>query len=167
LLQRLSKVFRFPAVHSCRRNCSKITAINVNTASFNDILVPVYSLGMTSLYSELLGFWTLCIVRYSRNYKTMFPKLDLFPASGRGRGETIPTLSGPFERAKSGDRLTLSKGPNRVGVYPPPSPEDGNRSSFRNVVCFVVSRIPDDGQSPKNPVIMNIMHHRRNPLEST
>jgi hypothetical protein len=29
---------------------------------------------------------------------------------------------------------------------PPPSPEDENRSSFRNVVF---SRIPDDGKSPK------------------
>jgi hypothetical protein len=29
---------------------------------------------------------------------------------------------------------------------PPPSPEDGNRSSFRNIVF---SRIPDDGKSPK------------------
>jgi hypothetical protein len=34
---------------------------------------------------------------------------------------------------------------------PPPSPEDGNRSSFRNVVF---SRIPDDGKSPKPPVIL-------------
>jgi hypothetical protein len=34
---------------------------------------------------------------------------------------------------------------------PPPSPEDGNRSSFRNVV---LSRIPDDGkvQKPSNSV---------------
>jgi hypothetical protein len=30
-------------------------------------------------------------------------------------------------------RLALSKGPNRVGVFPP-SPEDGNRSSLLNVV---------------------------------
>jgi hypothetical protein len=29
---------------------------------------------------------------------------------------------------------------------PPPSPEDGNRSSFQNVVF---SRIPDDRKSPK------------------
>jgi hypothetical protein len=28
----------------------------------------------------------------------------------------------------------------------PPSPEDGNRSSFRNVI---LSRIQDDGKSPK------------------
>jgi hypothetical protein len=30
-------------------------------------------------------------------------------------------------------RLALSKGPNWVGVFPP-SPADGNRSNFRNVV---------------------------------
>jgi hypothetical protein len=33
-------------------------------------------------------------------------------------------------------RLALSKGPNWVGVFSPPSPEDGKRSSFRNVVVF-------------------------------
>jgi hypothetical protein len=46
-----------------------------------------------------------------------------------------------------------------------PSPEDGNRSSFLNV--FLASKIPDDGQSIKNPVILNIMHHRQNHLGST
>jgi hypothetical protein len=35
----------------------------------------------------------------------------------------------------------------RVGA-PPSSPEDGNRSSFRNVM-FSVCRNPDDGQSPE------------------
>jgi hypothetical protein len=41
-------------------------------------------------------------------------------------------------------RLALSKGPNRVGVFFPPPllPEDGNRSSFRNVVFL---QTPDDG----------------------
>jgi hypothetical protein len=29
--------------------------------------------------------------------------------------------------------LALSKGPDRVGVFPP-SPEDGNRSRFQNIV---------------------------------
>jgi hypothetical protein len=36
----------------------------------------------TDCTSELLGFWTLSIVRYSKNYKTMFRKLDVFPPSG-------------------------------------------------------------------------------------
>jgi hypothetical protein len=35
-----------------------------------------------------------------------------------------------------------------VEYVPPPSPEDGNRSSFRNV-AFSVCRNPDDGQSPE------------------
>jgi hypothetical protein len=32
--------------------------------------------------------------------------------------------------------------------YVPPSPEDRNKSSFRNIV-FSVCRNPDDGQSPE------------------
>jgi hypothetical protein len=55
--------------------------------------------------------------------------------SSSGEGAKTPTHLGPLERL----RLALSKGP---------SPEDGNRFTFRNVV-FLVSRIPDDGQSPK------------------
>jgi hypothetical protein len=43
-------------------------------------------------------------------------------------------------------RLALSKGPNRADVSPSPSSEDGNRSSFRNVVFL---RISVDGQSSK------------------
>jgi hypothetical protein len=71
----------------------------------------------------------------------MFRKLDLFPSSG---WET-PTALSPLERL----RLALSKGPNRVGVS---HPEDGNSSSFRNIVFI---RIPDDGQIPEAPVIPN------------
>jgi hypothetical protein len=63
----------------------------------------------------------------------MFWKLDLFPSSGEG-GKT-PTLLGPLERA------------NLI-----PSPEDRNRSSFR-MLCFLVSRIPDDEQSPKTVIL--------------
>jgi hypothetical protein len=47
-----------------------------------------------------------------------FRKLDLFPSSDEGDQWL---------------RLALSKGPNRVGVFPP-SPEGRNRSSFQNVV---------------------------------
>jgi hypothetical protein len=49
---------------------------------------------------------------------------------------------------------------------PLPSPQDGNRSSFRNVVF---SRIPENGKSPKKktPVILCVIHHRQNCLEST
>jgi hypothetical protein len=36
------------------------------------------------------------------------------------------------------------------------SPEDGNKSTFENALLFVFFRMPDYGQSPKNPVIPNI-----------
>jgi hypothetical protein len=46
---------------------------------------------------------------------------------------------------------TLSKGPNRIGFFP--SPEDGNRSSFRNVV-FLLSLflIPGRWIRSENPI---------------
>jgi hypothetical protein len=51
--------------------------------------------------------------------------------------EEIPTLLGPFERVNFNlwTCLALSKGPNRVCVSLP-SPEDGNRSSFRNGISL-------------------------------
>jgi hypothetical protein len=66
---------------------------------------------------------------------TTFRKLDLFPSSGEGGGGgKIPIKWGPLVIANHNPwRLALYKGPNRVGVSPP-SPEDGNRSSFLNVV---------------------------------
>jgi hypothetical protein len=49
-------------------------------------------------HSELLSFWTLSIVRYSKKLKnTTFRKLDLFPSPGQGGGET-PSQLGPLER---------------------------------------------------------------------
>jgi hypothetical protein len=77
-------------------------------------------------HSELPSFWTLSIVQYSKKFKnTTFRKLDLFPSPGQG-GKT-PCQLGPLEK------LTSITGPNWLGVFPP-WPEDGNRSSFRNVV---------------------------------
>jgi hypothetical protein len=60
--------------------------------------------------------------------------------------------------------LALSKGPNRVGVSPS-SPEDGNRSCFRNVVfsSFLDYRAMNNVQAP---VILSVVHHRQNQLES-
>jgi hypothetical protein len=78
---------------------------------------------------------------------TTFRKLDLFQFSGEGGGKT-PTQLGPLEKANL--KLFL-RGPTEYVSSPPPSPEDGNRSSFRNVVF---SRIPEDGKKSKNPVIM-------------
>jgi hypothetical protein len=59
----------------------------------------------------------------------------------------------------------LSKGPNWVGVFPP-SPENGNRSNFRNVV---LSSFSNTGRwtKLKPPVILSVIHHRQNPLEYT
>jgi hypothetical protein len=52
--------------------------------------------------------------------------------------------------------LTLSKGSNRVGVSPS-SPEDGNRSSFRNVYSLLF-RILDDGRSPEtHSFLINVL----------
>jgi hypothetical protein len=87
--------------------------------------------------------YRIIIVQNSQNFSGLFPsscipknmtfrKLDLFPSSGEG-GEKTPTQLGPLERAN----LSHSS---------PPSPEDGNRSSFRNVVFF---GIQDDGESPE------------------
>jgi hypothetical protein len=61
-------------------------------------------------------------------------------------------------------RLTLSKEPNWVDVCLP-SHEARNRSSFRNVV---LSSISNSGRWTKssNPMILNIIHHRQNPLDS-
>jgi hypothetical protein len=52
----------------------------------------------------------------------------------------------PFSLINTGF-LDFVHRPYRVGL-PPSSPEDGNRSSFRNVV-FSSYRILDDGQSPE------------------
>jgi hypothetical protein len=41
--------------------------------------------------------------------------------------------------------------------------EDGNRSSFRNVV-FLLPGTAYDGKNSKIPVILCAIHHRQNPL---
>jgi hypothetical protein len=78
--------------------------------------------------SELLGSWTLFIVRNSKYLEnTTSRKLDLFPSSGEGR-ETSDRL-GPLEWL----RLALSKGPNSVGVSIP-TPYGVNRTSSHDTV---------------------------------
>jgi hypothetical protein len=79
--------------------------------------------------SSELQFLSLClssgILETRKN--TEFRKLDLFLSSGE-EGRT-PTLLGPLERAN------LNHWPTPVRL-PPPSLEDGNRSSFRNAVLY-------------------------------
>jgi hypothetical protein len=60
--------------------------------------------------------------------------------------------------------VRFSKVPNSVSVSP--SPEDGYRSNFQNVV-FSSFLEPPAMEKSKNPVILNVIHHRQNPLEST
>jgi hypothetical protein len=45
-------------------------------------------------------------------------------------------------------QLALSKRPILVGVFSPTLPENGNKSSFRNVV-FLLPKTSDGGRSPK------------------
>jgi hypothetical protein len=48
-------------------------------------------------HSELIGFWPLSIVRYSKKLEnTAFRKLDI---SSSGQGEKTPSQLGPLERA--------------------------------------------------------------------
>jgi hypothetical protein len=62
-------------------------------------------------------------------------------------------------------RLGLSKGRNWVGVFPT-TPEDINRSRFRNVV-FSSFYNPERWIKSKNPVILSVIHHRQSPIDST
>jgi hypothetical protein len=56
------------------------------------------------------------------------------------------------------------KGPKRVGLslFHMRTETDPVSETF----CFLVARIPDDGQSPKNPIILSVIHHPENPSES-
>jgi hypothetical protein len=85
------------------------------------------------------------VVQNSQNFSGLFPssgipknmmfrKLDLFPSSGEGGGEDTYSV-GPLWECWS-----------QFISSPPPSSEDGNRSSFRNVVFF---GLPYDGKSPE------------------
>jgi hypothetical protein len=61
----------------------------------------------------------------------------------KGEGGKTPTQLGPLERAN------LIHGPDLVS----------------KTLCFVVSKIADDGESP-NLVILIVIHHHQNPLSS-
>jgi hypothetical protein len=73
-----------------------------------------------------MGFLSLSLVRYFENQKKItLRKLGLLSSSGEVK--EAATLLGFSERAN----LKLSKGQNTVADSLP-SPEDGNRSSFRS-----------------------------------
>jgi hypothetical protein len=84
--------------------------------------------------SELMDFWTLLIVQYSKKLdNTAFQKLYLFLSLG-GRGETPP-----------------SKGPNRVGVsLPHLRMETDPVSEMLYSVVFYEYWTMDEVQKPSN-----------------
>jgi hypothetical protein len=82
--------------------------------------------------------------------------MDLFPSLGEG--VKTSTLLGPLERTN----LSHWKRANGEGVLPPHLRTEPDPVS--ETLCFLVSRIPDDGQST---VILSVIHHRQNPLKAT
>jgi hypothetical protein len=58
--------------------------------------------------------------------------------------------------------LALSKGPNRVGVFPPHLRMETDPVS--ETLCFLVT---GRWTKSKNPVILYIVHNHQNPSEST
>jgi hypothetical protein len=70
-----------------------------------------------------------------------FRKLDLFPS--QARGET-PTSLGPLITGLV--RTEIDQFPKRYSL--------------------ALFRIPNSGQKSENPVILSVIHHHQNPLES-
>jgi hypothetical protein len=96
-------------------------------------------------------------IRNNWNYAT-FRKLDLFPSSGVGMDAA--TLLVPWKEF-------TSISPVQWLLYPRgatfPSPEDGNRPSFRNVAFSSYLQFLTIYEVQK-PVILGVMNHRKNSL---
>jgi hypothetical protein len=111
-----------------------------------------------------VGFWSLSIDRYPKEYKKKFHKLGPLPSSGEGGGRHLLCCV----RWKELNlvlrlRSAISNGPNRVRVShshlrteTDPVPE--------TLRSFVFSRTPRDGQSPETQYSWMLY---TNPLEST
>jgi hypothetical protein len=80
----------------------------------------------------------------------MFRKLGLIPSSGEGE-DTYSTLLGTLQRANSN-----LWDPTEY-VSPPPSPEDGNRSSFRNIVDKVRNPSKSECHTPSSELFITEM----------
>jgi hypothetical protein len=121
------------------------------------ILTMVYVVQNSQNFSGLFS-----IVLYSKKTRRFGNWISFRPQVKVG--VKTPTQLGPLERDYlQWLRLALSKGPNWVGVFSPPSPEDGNRSSFRNVVFF---GIQDDGKKSRKILwILYNIHYRQNPFK--
>jgi hypothetical protein len=80
----------------------------------------------------------------------------VFPPSGEG-GDVNSVGSLRKNYPLTLDWLVLSNGHNRV-VVSIPSPEDGNRSGFSDVVFFSYLEFQ---------TMYEVLYHRQNPLDST
>jgi hypothetical protein len=105
----------------------------------------LYKYTFIHICTELLGFWTFSIVRYSKDQETRrFGNRICFRLQVKGED----TQLGPLERANLDHwRWSLSKGSNWVGVFPRHLRTETDPVSETSP--FLVSRIPDDGKSPK------------------
>jgi hypothetical protein len=63
-------------------------------------------------------------------------------------------------------RLTLSKGPNKIGFFPHLRTETDpvSETSCFSLVCFL---IPGRWIKSKNPISLKVIHHRQNPIVTT
>jgi hypothetical protein len=118
--------------------CAAIEGRSITSCSVGHLWQSNSSKCNMSLDSGLLGFWTLSSVRYSKKQKnTTFRKLDLFPSSGEGAGDTLGRL----------ERACPNHWANWVGGS---FPLTWGRKQIRFPKrCVLFFRIPDDGQSPK------------------
>jgi hypothetical protein len=66
------------------------------------------------------------------------------------------------DRNPSWSEASSTRGPNNYGFCPSFLPEDGRRSSFRNVVILLKYR---RWTKSKKQLLQIIMHHRQNPLD--
>jgi hypothetical protein len=137
------------AVETVSLNLSTYISINLTSKLTASKLLMIGFVGQMS-HIVLLGFWTFSIVRYSREQKTRrFGSWIYF--CPQVKGEKTPTHLCPSERANLNhwtESLMTETGP------------------VSETSCFLFSRIPDDGKKPKNPVILCVIRHRQNPLES-
>jgi hypothetical protein len=94
---------------------------------------------------------TICLLYTGKKNKENYWVFGLFPSSGILENTMFRKLDLFPSSGEGGGEDSYSVGALR-------------KRSFRNVVF---PRIPDDGKSPKKTVILCVIHHRQNRLEST
>jgi hypothetical protein len=83
--------------------------------------IPVSVVRTTPLYSELLGFWTLSIVRYSKKIEehSVWELGTWICFRAQVRRQETPTQLGPLERASLSHWTALSQSYFTTGGLPP------------------------------------------------